>query len=188
MPTPTTEPTILTAGESWAWTRDLPDYPASQGWVLKYALSNAAKRINLIGIASGDSHRLSVTAATTGTYTAGTYGLVGFVERGAERFIVARGSVDVQANFLDGANTAGEMRSQARQALDAARAALKQYTDTNGAVSEYQIAGRVVKYRSANELVQLVNYWAGEVRKEINKDKRSQGKKMAGRVFTRFGQ
>jgi hypothetical protein len=34
--TATSEPVRITAGDTVAWTKALPDYPASAGWVLKY--------------------------------------------------------------------------------------------------------------------------------------------------------
>ena len=43
--TPTTEPASLQAGDTLRWQRTLPDYPASEGWVLSYRLINAQGKL-----------------------------------------------------------------------------------------------------------------------------------------------
>jgi hypothetical protein len=188
---PKTEPAALFTGDTWNWTRTLADYPASAGWILKYVLASSATRINIAGTADGDDHAISVAAATTAAYVAGTYVWQAFVEKGAERHTVGRGSIKLNKGLIDGATTGDDLRSDAQIALDAARAALKTYTETNGTVSQYEVntgnGFRKVIYRDQQQLVQLVNYWAGEVKKEIDAEKRRQGKALAGRIVTRFG-
>lgn len=185
------EPSSLYAGDTWTWRRALTDYPASAGWVLKYVLANAGHRLNITSTASGDEHAVSVPAATTAAVPAGSFTWQAFVEKGAERFTIGRGTLTVLAGLIDAGTAGADLRSEAQVALDAARLALKTYTETNGAVSEYEVntgqGSRRVKYRSVDELRQLVAYWARQVEAERIKQQRRQGKSLAGRIVTRFG-
>lgn len=186
MTTPTTEPALLYTGDTWAWTKSLADYPASSGWVLKYVFSNSDKRFDITGSASGDDHAISVSATESAKKTAGQYAWQAYVESGAERYTVGTGQTEIRIGLaaIDGPS---DQRSQARTAMDAALAALAQYTATQGAVSEYEIDGRRMKFRSVKELRELVNYWSRQVQMEIDAENIRKGLGTSRKVFTRFG-
>lgn len=192
MTTPTIEPDLLYTGDTWAWERNLADYPASAGWTLNYVLMNSTHRIpassgTIAGSASGDTHLISVAAATTATYTAGTYTWQAFVTKASERHTVGQGTVVLKAG-LAGATAAADQRSQAQVALDAAVAALATYTATNGRVAEYEIAGRRMKFRSMAEIRQLIGFWRIEVQRELDAENIRRGLSTSRKVFVRFGQ
>lgn len=94
---PTSEPTELTAGDSWQWDRTYGDYPSSDGWSLTYALtgSGAAPVEIVASAASGVSFEVRVAAATTASYAAGRHDLIGYVSKGGERFQVYKGALVV---------------------------------------------------------------------------------------------
>jgi hypothetical protein len=191
--TPIIEPSLLYTGDTWAWERSLPDYPASGGWVLNYVLVNSTGRIpptsgTIASTASGDTHAISVAAAVTATYAAGAYTWQAFVTKAAtsERFTVGQGKVTVKAG-LTTVSAASDQRTQAQIALDAATTALATYTASNGHVAEYEIAGRRMKFRSVAELRSLVNYWAMEVQKEVDAENIRRGLGTSRKIFTRFG-
>lgn len=97
---PTTEPQSITAGETVAWTKTLPDYPAT-AWTLKYALQASGKElITLTAAASGAAHAITVAAATSAAYAAGVYVWTAYVEQGSTRTTVARGTVTIAASPL----------------------------------------------------------------------------------------
>jgi hypothetical protein len=179
--TPTTEPPVLYTGDTWAWVRVLADYPASDGWVLKYTLINAAGRINITSAADGDTHEVSVGATTTAGYTAGLYTWQSFVEKASERYTVGQGAVNVRAGFSSGSGGA-DARTQAEIALQDAINALATYTASRGMVSQYSIGGRSQTFRSIDDIKALINFWRGEVAKE-NPLLPGSGKK----ILTRFG-
>lgn len=186
MTTPTTEPALLYTGDTWAWTRSLPDYSAAASWVLKYTLVNAANRIAITSTASGSDHAVSVAAATTAGYTAGIYTWQSYVEKAAERFTIGSGKVVVKLG-LHASTVGSDQRTQAQIALDAATTALATYTASSGLTSEYEIAGRRMKFRSMEEIRQLVNYWAFEVQKETDAERIRQGLGTSRKIYTRFG-
>lgn len=187
MTTPTKEPDLLYTGDTWSWQRELADYSPADGWTLKYVLINAAARIAITAATSGSAHLVSVAASTTDDYTAGTYTWQAYVEKAGERHTVGQGTVTVRTGLFSAAAGA-EMRSQARIALDAATTALATYTASNGHVSEYEIAGRKMRFRSIKELRELVNYWAREVQREADAENIRRGLGTSRKVFTRFSQ
>lgn len=186
MTTPTTEPSVLYTGDTWAWEKSLADYLASASWVLKYTLINAAARINITATASGDAHLVGVSAATTAGYTAGTYSWQSFVEKASERFTVGSGTIVLRAGLSSGSG-GSEQRSQARIAMDDATAALAAYTASRGMVSEYEIAGRRMRFRSIDEIRRLINFWRTQVQAEIDAENLRLGLGTSRTILTRFG-
>lgn len=73
----TREPLQLAAGDTVSFLKNLPDYPASQGWSLEYELSGNLS-FQFASVASGDSHQVDVAAADTALYVPGNYELRGF--------------------------------------------------------------------------------------------------------------
>ncbi len=95
------EPIQLVAGDTLAFNRSLPDYPASQGWSLLYELRGGAQPISFQSTPiNGDAHSLSVDAATTATWLAGDYVLSGFAINGAERHRIYYASCPIRPNAV----------------------------------------------------------------------------------------
>lgn len=186
MTTPTTEPKALYTGDTWSWQRLLPDYLANDSWVLKYTLINAAGRINITASADGEAHLVSVAAATTAAYTAGNYTWQAYVEKASARHTVGTGAIIVRAGLSSGSG-GSDQRTQARIAMDDAVAALAAYTANQGVVSEYEIAGRRMKFRSIDEIRKLVNFWRVQVQNEIDAENIRLGLGTSRTIFTRFG-
>lgn len=95
-PIPTTEPTTITAGETLEWTKTVPDFPATTH-TLKYALQKAGQTalIAITATASGSDYAVAVAASVTVLYTPGVYTWTSYVESGATREVVERGSVTI---------------------------------------------------------------------------------------------
>ena len=159
---PTNEPTILRSGDTWKWTKTLADYPASAPWTLKYRFKNAAGGFEITASASGDGYAVSVTAATTSAYVAGTYSWIAWVEGGtSEKYTVDTGVVVVNPDYRSGtATTALDDRSHARKTL----AAIETWIESrNPGVAEYEIAGRRMKYIPLTDLLKLRQTYKNEV-------------------------
>jgi len=77
------EPLKLAAGDTINFLKGLPDYPASQGWSLKYEARGGAQPIEFVSASIGDSHQVTVPAATTAGWLPGNYQLVGYAENAA---------------------------------------------------------------------------------------------------------
>lgn len=100
---PITEPAQLYAGDTWQWRReDLSDYPAPT-WVLQYRFRSLAGGFEITAVASGAYHAISVPAATTKGYAAGTYNWQAWVQDATPTLITVRTGIlailgDLRAN------------------------------------------------------------------------------------------
>jgi hypothetical protein len=179
---PTLEPTSVNAGDTLRWTRSLADYPAGAGWVLSYVLINAAAKISITASASGNDHAVTVPAATSAGYGAGTYDWRARVTLAGEVYTVGEGRITVKAAF---GTATYDARSQARKTLEAIEATLE--GRASSAVAEYEIAGRRMKHIPVAELLQLRDRYRADVAREDAATAVAAGLSDRRRVFVRFG-
>ena len=97
---PTSEPVAFFQGDTVKWTKALPDYRASDGWSLQYALSGPSGGVTISAVASGDDFLVTLAAADTLAIQPGDFKLTGFVSKAGERLTVFEGRVTVSANPL----------------------------------------------------------------------------------------
>jgi hypothetical protein len=159
---PTVEPQSLRLGDTASWSRSLADYPASAGWSLSYALVKTGTRITFTATASGDDHLVSVPAATTTGWTAGTYQWQARVSKAGEVYTIGTGSIELLVDFATQA-TGYDARSHARKTLEALEAWIE---GRDVAVAEYEIAGRSLKTIPVPDLLKLRDRYRREVRSE----------------------
>ena len=177
---PTTEPSVIVAGDTAKWTKSLADYPASDGWALSYTLVNATNRYTFSATASGSDFAVTVAAATTTAYAAGLYDWRAQVAKAGEVFTVGSGQFIVQPSFA----SATDGRSSAKKSYDQVVAYL---ADSNNlAAAEYEIAGRRLKRLSVPELIQLKSHLSAEVQRETAATRAAAGLPDQRRVYTRF--
>jgi hypothetical protein len=162
MTTITTTPQQITAGDTLTWQVSLPDYPANDAWVLSYALVNTANKYTINASAVGAEHLINVAATTSATYTAGEYQWQAYVTKAAQRITVGVGSIKILPN-LAGAVSGFDTRSHVKKTLDAIESWLE---SKNPAVSEYEIAGRRMRYIPIAELLKLRSQYKNELRAE----------------------
>lgn len=182
METPTTEPTTIRAGDTVTWERELEDYSATDGWALKYRLLYASgTAVAIASTGSGTLHTVSLTSADTDGFVAGDATLVGYVEKGSgaslERRTVFSAVIEILADLI--AATTHDGRTDNQIALEAARAALKTYMENGQAhVAEYDIAGRRMKFRDAEQITKLIRYYEAEVKREAREAKGISGNRI----------
>lgn len=159
---PTIEPQTIRAGDLVSWTKALQDYPANAGWSLVYTLINGSAKITINASASGADHLVSVAAATSAAYAAGSYSWMARVTKGAEIYTVDTGSLTIQPN-LAALNTF-DGRSHAKVMVEAIEAAIQ------GRASSVQlrmtINNRSIEYLSPTELIKWLSFYRAEVAKE----------------------
>ena len=178
---PTSEPAQIAAGDTAKWLRSLVDYSAADGWVLAYTLVSSAQRYTFAATASGADHLVTVAAATTTAWVAGTYQWRAQVAKAGEVFTVGQGSVVVAPNFA----SAVEARSDSAVALQNINDYLK--NTANIAASEYEIAGRKLRRYSIPDLLKLRSQLQLEVLPETNAQRAAAGLAPAGRMYVRYG-
>ena len=160
MTTPTDVPAELIAGDTWAWTRDLTDYPAGT-WTATVYFINRDAAFNVAGSASGTTHSFSIAAATTATYKPGRYVWSLRVTNGSTTTTVDDGAVEVQPNP---AGQARDTRSWARRTLEAVECFLAGNATT--AQASMTIRDRSISRWSLKELQDWRDKLRGEVRAE----------------------
>ena len=163
---PTLEPTVLCAGDTWKWTKSLADYPATS-WTLKYRFKHpTAAGFEVVAAASGSDHAITVSASTSTGYAPGKWTWQSWVEGGSsEKYSIGSGSLQIDPDYRSGvATTAFDDRSHARKTLDAIEAWIE---SRNPGVSEYEIAGRRMRYIPIPELLKLRQRYQAEVDAQI---------------------
>lgn len=182
-----TAPTHYRAGDSASWTETLAAYPHTDGWVLRYRLlSPCAPVVEFAATAGADpaEHVVTLVAADTAAWTPGDCTLVAYVERGPDRHTLGSQPAVVAPDLTTAPVHDG--RSLNRRALDDARAALAAHMASGRAhVESYTIAGRSMKFRSVQELRDLIAYYEGEVAKE-SATRAAYAGVAGGRIFTRM--
>ena len=172
---PTSEPSALRAGDTWKWTRSLPDYPASAGWTLKYRFKNSTGGFEIVASASGNDYSITAAAVTTATYTAGTYTWEAWVEGGSsEKYTIDEGTFVVKPDYRAvAAGAALDDRSHAKKVLDAITAVIENRASKDQ--ERYMIANRELWRTPIPELLKLRQRYLSEVNAEINAQKINDG-------------
>lgn len=186
MPTiPTIEPAFIQAGDTIQWQRTLADHPAGGGWVLAYRLINQASHIDIVSAPDGEAHLVSISAATSAAYAAGAYTWAAFVTQGAQRYTVGQGTTTIRPNLA--AQVAGfDARGEAQRALDDLRSALLKWLSTSGHVQEYEIAGRRMRFATADDIRARMAIAEREVAREAAAQRIAAGLSTGRRVLVRF--
>jgi len=181
------EPAWFNSGDTLQFTKQLADFPASDGWTLTYYLASSGAPITFDAVtdADGVSYDVTVTAATTATFTPGVYKWTAVVRKGAggaaQRFTVDQGDLRICSNPAG----TGAL-SHARKVLAAIEAVIENRATKDQ--EEYSIGGRMLKRSPLGELVKFRRQYAAEVRREERADQvaRGQGQKTSRTVKMRF--
>lgn len=161
-----TIPTELRAGDTWAWTDSLSDYPATV-WTLKYSLvqrgaTGAGAKKTITATASGSDHAVSVAASTTDDYAEANWDWVASVTSGATRYTIDTGTLKVLPD-IENDPDGYETRTHAVKTL----AAIEAWIEARDiGVAEYEVAGRSLKTIPIEQLIKLRAVYRAEVMAE----------------------
>lgn len=159
------------AGDTLDFTVSVADYPATDGWTLKYRLvprftTPTQAPIVLTATSSGADYLVQASPATTAAWVAGKYAWNRWVEKvGARQTLDESGELEIrpdpstQAQGFDG-------RSQARKAVDDLKAALATFTATSGRVKSYTIGTRQMEFETTAEIVKMMDFWQRQLDNE----------------------
>jgi hypothetical protein len=184
---PTGEPTEVVVGDTWTWKRDdlAVDYPPAS-YALSYVLKiegSTASPISLTASESGNEYRVTVAAATTAGYTAGTYRWDAYMTRSSDnaRVRIGFGQLVVLPNR---ATSTVDPRSHAQKVLAAIEALLEGRSTQD--VNSYSIKDRSLSKMTAEELVQWREYYRREVNREKINERVRLGKSTGRTMAVRF--
>lgn len=151
-----TIPESHTAGDSFTATLDGSQYPATGGWTAQLVLIGPV-RITLNAAASGADHLVQADAATTGAWAAGSYALKALFTRGGERYSDDAGVLEVKPDPAAAGTNARSLLTAAEQALQDLEAAYRTWLASGRVhVAEYQIAGRKMVFRQADDFLKAI--------------------------------
>ncbi|MEY2656166.1 MAG: hypothetical protein RLZZ524_3194 [Pseudomonadota bacterium] len=183
---PTSEPAKVRAGDTVTWRKTLADYPATAGWTLYYRLLNSLGKIDITATADGSDHLVAVDKTTTAGWRYGDFSLLSWVASSTERVSLPQRRIVVLQDFAALTNAGADLRSQAKQMLDAIDAALLSLsTGERLAVVEAEVAGRRLKYNLTG-LMQLRNLYAAQVRSEEAAERASLGLAPKNKIVVRL--
>lgn len=165
-------PLTLVSGDTWSWTDSLVDYPATT-WTLTHYF-RGPKSFNVVSTASGSNHVSAVTAAASGTYSAGEYQWIARVTDGTSVLSVGTGVLTVEPNLAD---ASVEHRSFWRRLLDELEPVMLGRAGTDQL--SMSIAGRSLQRMSWEELMAVYDRAKLQVASERGGS--------PGRVFISFG-
>lgn len=182
MTIPTIEPQSFTAGDTVQWTKSLKDYPASAGWVVTYTAINGSAKFTATSTADGDLHAITLAAAATAAYVAGSYYFEGYVSKAGQRFTISTGWWTVAPNIT--ASTTLDARSHARKTLAAIQAVIEGRASIDQ--QEYTIGNRSLKRTPIADLLVLMSKYETLVKSEDNALALAQGRPTKNRILVRF--
>lgn len=172
MTDPTQVPAELIAGDTWAWTRDLSDYPAGT-WDSAWYFEKADFNFSVAGVDSGTRHTATIAAATSAGYRAGTYRwrLVATRTSDSVRKTVEEGWLEVLPDPAAAGNV--DHRSSARVMLDNIEEYLRDPLSLRAA--SYSLGGRSMSKWNRADLITERSRLKAEVAREARAEKMSAG-------------
>jgi hypothetical protein len=172
----------LVAGDTWTWSIADLDYDPSV-YTLKYFFRGPGK-LDLTSTADDTAFSVEATALQTGALPAGDYvWQAAIYDAGGDRVAeLARGSVEILENIEKRAEGT-DGRTWVKRTLDAIRACLGKTASREE--NEYQVNGRMLKFRSSRELLDLEREFARRYDQELEASGQKQGTDR--QVFVRFG-
>lgn len=180
----TTEPSKIVAGDTVQWKRELSDYPASEGWTLGYAMVNSINKISVSSSASGADHLVTISAATSAAYVAGTYYWQAYVTKTAtsERRLIDTGSLIVEPNFA--AIATHDARTHVKKVLDSIQAVIEGRATKDQ--EEYTIGNRSLKRTPIADLIKLKKEYEADYAREVKADNLRKGLGSKNRILVRM--
>ena len=182
-------PNIINAGDSATWTDDAFDLEGvsytSAAYTLTYELRGAST-LTLTATTSGTGWSTSITTTQSAALTPGVYAWAALLSKTGVRVTAGFGTLTVLPNIAT--QTAGyEARSTAQIALDAARAALADFTTNKRKIASYTIGDRAMTFENSAGILEIIRYWEQRVAIEGNAASVAAGAGNQRRLKIRFG-
>lgn len=177
-------PLKIRSGDTIAWTEEFGDYSSTSGWAFKVRLVGETSYAAITASGSGTTYTVTIAASITATYLPGTYKLIGWVEKGSERYTMFETTIAVTANQAITVSDAGAL-SHARRTLALIESAIESYAVRP--VEEITIAGRTLRRPALATLVTLRSRYQYFVRQEEGAERSANGLDFGGRINVRFG-
>jgi hypothetical protein len=180
--TNTREPVAITAGDTISFTKSLSDYPASEGWSLKYTLRGGAEAIEFTSTASGDDHVLLVAADITALWLPADYSLSGFAEKDDERYAIYIAGITVSANTESA--DAVEQTTHAQRMVKKLEAVMEGKAGDD--ILDSEVEGTVIKRMPHQDVFRLLQKYRRMRESEIAAERIRNGQSSGRKIVTRL--
>lgn len=175
-----TEPTQITQGERFVWTRTFCDYPASE-FTLQYRFRGEGTGFNVTATADGDDFDAVITSTQSAACSIKRYRWQAWATEIADATninMIAEGVTDVLRGFASGTTTTVDLRSDNQIALDTINAAISGQTTAN--IQEYEIStsagSRKIKRMSMSDLLAAREVYSKLVAEEKRRERVRNGR------------
>jgi len=179
----TIEPVKLRAGDTLKWDKTLDDYPANDSWVLKYAFRGSPGTFDITAGSTGADHSVSIAPTITAAYPSGIYDVLGFVEKGTDRYTIYTGRIEVLAD-LEAAGSSYDGRTHVKKTLDAIEATLENRASKE--ILESSIEGVSIKRIPHEDLLAMRSKYLTWHQQELAAEKIALGLGTGRTILTRF--
>lgn len=178
------EPSRVIAGDTVIWRRAdlLSDYP-SASYSLHYRGRRAGDATASFNVSANSSYQVTVAAAVTDKWTAGTWHWQAYITRTSDsaRVTVAEGTFEVIPNR---ASSTTDPRSHVKRMLDAIEALLEGKALDD--VEEYSINGRSLRKIPIGELIKWRDTYRADYQREQAAENIRRGLGSARKIMVRF--
>lgn len=165
---PTTEPTVITAGETSKWTISPAEFPTSESWTLEYLFRGAGANLDVEAEPQdGGGYLVTLPAEKTANLSAGTYQWTCRATKDGEVFPVRSGVLEVRADPADQED--GDAETHAAKGLRLIESAIEGRITADH--EAYTIGPRSITKIPIAELVRLRSVYAAKVWRERNPGK-----------------
>lgn len=181
------------AGDTLDFPVEVPDYPSSDGWTLKYYLvarfaSPAQATITLTAAANADgSYQVQAAPGDTALWKVGAYGWSRLVEKSGARQTLTGSHEQGEVQILQDPASAAQgldTRSHARKMLELLETTLQGKATRDQL--EYQIHGRSLKRMTPKEIEEWRDKYRAEVAAEDAEARLNSGQPGAPRLLARL--
>jgi hypothetical protein len=180
--TNTREPVTIIAGDTISFTKSLADFPASQGWSLKYTLRGGANPIEFTSTADGDDHVLSVDALTTAQWLPQDYTFSGFAEKGSERDSIYLATLTVIANTES--SDATQQTTHAQRMIERLESVLEGKARSD--ILDSEVEGTVIRRMPFADVFKLLQKYRRMRESEIAAERIRNGQSSGRKIVTRL--
>lgn len=176
-------PEFITAGDAVSWKRTIPGAPASDGWVLSYALVKDGKQIVFAGSADGDDHVVSLGSTDTVDWPAGQYAWGAYVTKDGNRYQWDEGIVEIRPDLV-AATDGADALPYCFKVRDAIQAVLEmRATESQTSLA---VGGRQISEMSHTEIMDALNRAETACNVWRRKNRRQRGKSTGSKIKISF--
>ncbi len=171
------EPSRFVAGSTVTWKKSLSDFPASDGWVLKYFLRGPS-RLDVTCTADGNDFVATIAASDSAKLKTGRYWMQGRVELAGAKHLVTPDMLELEIlPGLDAESANVDLRSQAERIVAEIDDLIER--STGGDTFEYEVEGHRKKTYTRTELLEVRRTY----QRKVNSERRRKRVAAGGEFF-----